>query len=123
MMAKTILIVDDSAAMRQLIAFAVTSAGHDVLVAENGKEALEKLQGAATDLVITDLNMPEMDGITLIREIRALPNGKFVPILMLTTESQAAKREEGRAAGASGWIVKPFSSDKLMAVVKKFIKE
>jgi two-component system chemotaxis response regulator CheY len=121
-MAKTFLIVDDSASMRQLIAFAVKDAGHEVLLAENGHEALEKLKGTKVDLVITDLNMPEVDGITLIKEIRAMADYKFVPILMLTTESQVAKREEGRAAGASGWIVKPFSSDKLLAVVNKFVK-
>jgi two-component system chemotaxis response regulator CheY len=122
-MGKKILIVDDSASMRQLIEFAIKDAGHEAVLAGTGKEALEKLKGAAADLVITDLNMPEMDGITLIRELRAMPAYKFIPILMLTTESQVAKREEGRAAGASGWIVKPFSSDKLLEVVKKFIKE
>lgn len=121
-MAKKFLIVDDSASMRQLIAFAVKDAGHEPLLAENGREALEKARGTKVDLVITDLNMPEVDGITLIRELRAMADYKFVPILMLTTESQVAKREEGRAAGASGWIVKPFSSEKLIAVVNKFVK-
>jgi two-component system chemotaxis response regulator CheY len=122
-MGKTVLIVDDSSSMRQLIEFAIKSAGHDAVLAGTGTEALEKLRSASVDLVITDLNMPEMDGITLITELRAMPAYKFLPILMLTTESQVAKREEGRAAGASGWIVKPFSSDKLLEVVKKFIKE
>jgi len=121
-MAKTFLIVDDSAAMRQLIAFTVKDAGHEALLAENGREALEKLKGVKADMVITDLNMPEMDGITLIKELRGMAGYKFIPILMLTTESQVAKREEGRAAGASGWIVKPFSSEKLLEVIKKFIK-
>jgi two-component system, chemotaxis family, chemotaxis protein CheY len=121
-MAKTFLIVDDSASMRQLIAFTIKDAGHEVLLAENGREALEKLKGARADMVITDLNMPEMDGITLITELRNMTEYKFVPILMLTTESQVAKREEGKAAGASGWIVKPFSPEKLIEVVKKFIK-
>jgi len=122
-MAKMFLIVDDSASMRQLIAFTIKDAGHEVLLAETGREALEKLKGARADMVITDLNMPEMDGIELIRELRGMADYKFVPILMLTTESQVAKREEGRAAGASGWIVKPFSPEKLIDVVKKFIKE
>lgn len=122
-MAKTFLIVDDSASMRQLIAFAIKNAGHEALLAENGREALEKLKITKADLVITDLNMPEMDGIMLIRELRGMPDYKFVPILMLTTESQVAKREEGKAAGASGWIVKPFSAEKLLEIVKKFMKE
>jgi two-component system chemotaxis response regulator CheY len=121
-MAKKFLIVDDSASMRQLIAFAVKDAGHEALLAENGRKALDTLKGTKVDLVITDLNMPEVDGITLIKEIRAMADYKFVPILRLTTESPVAKREEGRAAGASGWIVKPFSSDKLLAVVNKFVK-
>jgi two-component system chemotaxis response regulator CheY len=121
-MAKKFLIVDDSASMRQLIAFAIKDAGYEALLAENGREALDKLKGTKVDLVITDLNMPEVDGLTLIKEVRAMADYKFVPILMLTTESQVAKREEGRAAGASGWIVKPFSSDKLLAIVNKFVK-
>ena len=121
-MAKTFLIVDDSASMRQLIAFTIKDAGHEALLAENGREALEKLKSARADMVITDLNMPEMDGIMLIKELRGMAEYKFVPILMLTTESQVAKREEGRVAGASGWIVKPFSSEKLLEVVKKFVK-
>jgi two-component system chemotaxis response regulator CheY len=121
-MAKTFMIVDDSASMRQLIAFTIQQAGHEALLAANGREALDKLKSAKADMVITDLNMPEMDGITLIRELRSMADYKFVPILMLTTESQVAKREEGRAAGASGWVVKPFSPEKLLAVVSKFIK-
>jgi two-component system, chemotaxis family, chemotaxis protein CheY len=120
-MAKTFLIVDDSAAMRQLIALTVKDAGHEALLAVNGREALEKLKGSKVDMVITDLNMPEMDGITLIKELRGMAAYKFVPFLMLTTESQVAKREEGRAAGASGWIVKPFSSEKLLEVMRKFV--
>jgi two-component system chemotaxis response regulator CheY len=121
-MAKTFLIVDDSASMRQLVSFAVKDAGYDVLTAENGKDALQKASGTKVDLVITDLNMPEMDGITFIRQLRGLPEYRFVPIVMLTTEAQEAKKQEGRAAGASGWIVKPFSPEKLLDVVRKFIK-
>jgi len=122
-MAKTFLIVDDSASMRQLIALTVKDAGYDVLLAENGRDALEKMSRAKIDMVITDLNMPEMDGIMFIRELRGKADYKFVPIIMLTTESQEAKKQEGRAAGASGWIVKPFSPSQLMDVVKKFVKE
>ena len=121
-MAKTFLIVDDSASMRQLVSFTVRDAGYDVLVAENGRDALDKLSGSKVDMVITDLNMPEMDGITLIREIRGMPQYRFVPIVMLTTEAQEAKKQEGRAAGASGWIVKPFIPEKLLDVVRKFVK-
>jgi two-component system chemotaxis response regulator CheY len=122
-MPKTVLIVDDSASMRQLIAFTIKDAGYDVLLAENGRDALEKMSRAKIDMVITDLNMPEMDGITFIRELRGKADYQFVPIIMLTTESQEAKKQEGRAAGASGWIVKPFTPSQLMDVVKKFVKE
>jgi two-component system chemotaxis response regulator CheY len=121
-MAKTFLIVDDSASMRQLVSFTVKDAGYDVITAENGKDALAKATGSRIDMVITDLNMPEMDGITFIRQLRGMPDYKFVPIVMLTTEAQEAKKQEGRAAGASGWIVKPFSPEKLMDVVRKFVR-
>lgn len=121
-MAKTFLIVDDSASMRQLVSFTVQDAGYDVVTAENGKVALEKITGRRIDMVITDLNMPEMDGISLIRSLRSMPDYRFVPIIMLTTEALEAKKQEGRAAGASGWIVKPFTPDKLLGVVRKFVK-
>jgi two-component system chemotaxis response regulator CheY len=121
-MAKTFLIVDDSASMRQLISFTINDAGYEVVVAENGKDALEKVAKAKIDLVITDLNMPEMDGITFIKSLRDRPEFRYVPIIMLTTEAQDAKKQEGRAAGASGWIVKPFSPEKLLDVIRKFIK-
>jgi two-component system chemotaxis response regulator CheY len=121
-MAKTILIVDDSASMRQLISFTIKDAGYDAVVAENGKDALGKTAGVKIDMVITDLNMPEMDGITFIRSLRDRSEFRYVPIIMLTTEAQDAKKQEGRAAGASGWIVKPFSPEKLLDVVRKFIK-
>jgi len=122
-MAKIFLIVDDSASMRQLIAFTIKDAGYDVLLAENGRDALEKMSRTKIDMVITDLNMPEMDGITLIRELRGKADYKFVPIIMLTTESQEGKKQAGRAAGASGWLVKPFTPAQLMGVVNKFVKE
>jgi len=108
--------------MRQLVSFTVKDAGYDVVTAENGKDALQKATNAKIDMVITDLNMPEMDGITFIRQLRGMPDFKFVPIVMLTTEAQEAKKQEGRAAGASGWIVKPFSPEKLLDVVRKFIR-
>jgi two-component system chemotaxis response regulator CheY len=121
-MAKTFLIVDDSASMRQLVSFSIKEAGFDVLVAENGKDALDKLNGTKIDMVITDLNMPEIDGIALIKKLRGMPAYKFVPIVMLTTESQETKKQEGKQAGASGWIVKPFKPEQFLEVVKKFIK-
>jgi two-component system chemotaxis response regulator CheY len=121
-MSKTFLIVDDSASMRQLVSFAIKDAGHDVIAAEHGKDALGKLGNAPIDMVITDLNMPEMDGIELIKQLRSMAKYKFTPILMLTTESQETQKQEGKAAGASGWIVKPFKPEQLLEVVKKFVK-
>jgi two-component system chemotaxis response regulator CheY len=119
-MGKTVLIVDDSASMRQLVSFAIKGAGYDVVAAVNGKDALTKIAGAG--MVITDLNMPEMDGIELIKKIRADPAGKFTPIVMLTTESQDAKKQQGKQAGASGWLVKPFRPEELVEIVRKFVK-
>jgi len=121
-MAKTFLIVDDSASMRQLIALTVKDAGYDVLLAENGRDALEKMSRAKIDMVITDLNMPKW---TASCSSGSSGEGglQVRAIIMLTTESQEAKKQEGRAAGASGWIVKPFSPSQLMDVVKKFVKE
>lgn len=122
-MGKNILIVDDSASMRQLVAFTLKDAGYDVTAAVHGKDALEKTNnGTKFEMVITDLNMPEMDGIELIKQLRIKPGYRFTPVLMLTTESQESKKQEGKAAGASGWIVKPFTPDQLIGVVKKFVK-
>ena len=121
-MTRKFLVVDDSASMRQLVSFTIKGAGYDVSVAENGKDALAKLNNGKVDMVITDLNMPEMDGIELIKKLRAMPDYKFTPIVMLTTESQELKKQEGRQAGASGWIVKPFSPEQLLGVVKKFVR-
>jgi len=116
-----ILAVDDSASMRQMVAFTLKSAGFDVTDASDGDEALQIAKGQSFDVVITDVNMPNMDGITLCRELRALPSFKFTPILMLTTESSADKKQAGRSAGATGWIVKPFNPDQLLATVNKVI--
>lgn len=120
-MGKTVLVVDDSPTMRQMVAFTLTNAGYKVVEAGNGKEALVKLTGSKPDLVVTDLNMPEMDGITLIKELRKMPAFKFTPILMLTTESTDDKKKAGQAAGATGWIVKPFNPEQMMAVIKKVL--
>ena len=117
-----ILAVDDSASMRQMVGFTLKKAGFDVTEAKDGSEALEIAKGNSFDAVISDVNMPIMDGITLIRELRALPAYKFTPMLMLTTESGLDKKTEGKAAGATGWIVKPFNPDQLLAVIKKVIR-
>lgn len=120
-MNKTILAVDDSASMRGMIAFTLKTAGYQVLEAADGQAALATLATQPVHFVITDLNMPQVDGISLIRQIRAQPQYKYVPIVMLTTESQEEKKQAARAAGASGWITKPFRSDQIVAVAKKFL--
>jgi two-component system, chemotaxis family, chemotaxis protein CheY len=119
-MAKTILAVDDSASVRQAVGFTLRSAGYQVIEAVDGQDALARLQGSV-HLVITDLNMPRMDGLQLIRAIRGNPVYKSTPVLMLTTESQDAKKREGRSAGATGWIVKPFTPEQLLAVLRKVL--
>ncbi len=116
-----ILAVDDSASMRQMVSFTLKSAGHDVIEACDGVEALKLAKTAQVDLVLTDVNMPNMDGVSLIRELRALPNYKFTPMLTLTTESGMDKKVEGKKAGATGWIVKPFSPDQLLNTIKKVL--
>lgn len=118
---KKILAVDDSVSIRKSISFILGQEGYEVIEAEDGKIALEKAQGDKFNLVITDINMPNMDGIELTKQLRATEDYKFTPIIALTTENQASKMEEGKAAGATGWIVKPFTSEKLIAVVKKII--
>ncbi|MEK7224000.1 MAG: response regulator [Pseudomonadota bacterium] len=117
----TILTVDDTASMRQMISFTLHSVGHEVIQASDGQEALKVIEGKKVDLVIADINMPNMDGITLLKSLRALADYKFTPILMLTTESQEAKRQQGKVAGATGWIVKPFNPEQLLTVVKKVL--
>jgi two-component system chemotaxis response regulator CheY len=121
-MAHTLLIVDDSASMRQMVSFTLKDAGYDVIDAKNGKDALTKLNGTKIAMVITDLNMPEMDGIELIKQLRGKPGFKFTPIVMLTTESQESKKVAGKQAGASGWIVKPFRPEQLLETVKRFVR-
>jgi two-component system, chemotaxis family, chemotaxis protein CheY len=121
-MGKTVLIVDDSASMRQLVTFALKGAGYDVVAAVHGKDALAKMAATSVSMVVTDLNMPEMDGIELIKNVRANAASKFTPVVMLTTESQDGKKQEGKQAGASGWLVKPFKPEELVDLVKKFVK-
>jgi two-component system, chemotaxis family, chemotaxis protein CheY len=118
-MPKRALTVDDSKTMREMVTFALKDGGFDVIEAEDGCQALDRLAGQSVDVIITDLNMPNMNGLELIRALRAKPATQFTPILMLTTEADDAKKQEGRSAGATGWIVKPFTPDKLLAVVGK----
>lgn len=119
-MPKTILTVDDSASVRQMVSFALRDASYETLEAGDGCEALTKLS-PNIHLVLTDINMPNMDGIELIKQIRAGAINKYVPIIVLTTESQPAKKQEAKAAGATGWIVKPFRPEQLVAVVQKVL--
>ena len=116
-----ILAVDDSASMRQMVSFTLKGAGHEVVEAVDGVDALAKAQGQKFDLVVSDVNMPNMDGITLIAELRKIASFKFTPMLMLTTESSGDKKQQGKAAGATGWIVKPFNPDQLLATIGKVL--
>jgi two-component system chemotaxis response regulator CheY len=118
-MSKTILTIDDSASIRQMVAMTLKSAGHTVLEAGNGAEGYDQATGNTVDAVITDLNMPVMNGIEFIRKYRQHPSSKGVPIILLTTESDETLKAEAKAAGATGWIVKPFKQDQLLAVIKK----
>jgi len=118
---QSILAVDDSASMRQMLAFTLKSAGYNVIEAGDGQEAFDKARGQRIDLVLTDQNMPRMDGLTLVKSLRALPTFSGTPILILTTESSDEMKAKGKAAGATGWLVKPFDPTKLLEVIKKVI--
>ena len=120
-MAKTVLVVDDSASVRQVVGIALKGAGYDVIEGCDGKDALTKLNGQKIHLIISDVNMPNMDGITLVKEVKKLADYKFTPIIMLTTESQESKKQEGQAAGAKAWIVKPFQPEQMLSAVAKLI--
>ncbi|NQY26113.1 MAG: response regulator [Piscirickettsiaceae bacterium] len=120
-MAKTIMIVDDSASIRQVVSLTLKGAGFNVIDAVDGVDALKKLDGVKIHLLITDVNMPNMDGITLVQEAKKLPAYKFTPMMMLTTESSDEKKNAGRAAGAKAWLVKPFQPPMLLAAVSKLI--
>ena len=121
-MEKTILIVDDSESIREAVGFTLENAHYKIGKAKDGVDALQQLEKSSYQLIITDLHMPNMDGISLIKEIRNKPEHRFTPILFLTPESQGTKKEEARAAGATGWIVKPFVPEKLVNVVQKLIR-
>jgi len=114
-----ILVVDDSTTMRQMVAFTLTSAGHEVVEAPDGNQALATAKEKRFDLVITDINMPGMNGIDLVQSLRALPDCKFIPILVLTTEAGADLKQKGKSAGATGWIVKPFNPVKLVDAIRR----
>ena len=120
-MGRTALVVDDSVAIRQMVAYTLTQAGFTVFEGGDGREGLDKTSGRTFDLIITDLNMPVMDGITFIRELRSRSATRYTPVLMLTTESQESKKREGKSAGATGWIVKPFHPAKLLDVLTKVL--
>lgn len=120
-MAKTVLVVDDSASLRQVVSIALKGAGYEVLEGCDGKDALSKLTGQKVHLIISDVNMPNMDGITFVKEVKKLANYKFTPIIMLTTESQEGKKAEGQEAGAKAWVVKPFKPETMLLAVSKLI--
>lgn len=118
-MSRKALTVDDSKTMREMVSFTLKGAGFDVIEAEDGVDAIRVLGDNKVDLIITDVNMPNMDGIELVRRLRSNDNFKFTPILILTTEGDASKKEEGKSAGATGWVVKPFDPEKLKQVIGK----
>lgn len=120
-MSKTILIVDDSSSVRSVVGIALKGAGYTVIDACDGKDALSKMTGQKIHLIISDVNMPNMDGITFVKELKKLPAYKFTPVCMLTTEAGESKMQEGKAAGAKAWIIKPFQPPKLLDVVSKLI--
>jgi len=120
-MPKTIMTIDDSASIRQVVSITLKKAGYEVIEANDGKDALNKLTGQKVHLMICDVNMPNMDGISFLKEVRQNPNYKFTPIIMLTTESQEAKKQEGKAAGARAWVVKPFKPEQMLAAIEKLI--
>lgn len=118
---QSVLAVDDSPSIRNLVTYVLEQAGYDVIVAEDGKVALEYAQKNSVDVVLTDINMPNLDGIGLIKGLRSLPHYKFVPMLVLTTEAGTDKKMEGKAAGATGWIVKPFDPEQLVSTIAKVL--
>jgi two-component system chemotaxis response regulator CheY len=121
-MGKKILVVDDSSSVRSVVKSTLVREGYDVDDAADGKLGLEKAQGGRYDLIISDVNMPNMDGITMVKEIKKLASMKFVSVCMLTTESEQSKIAEGKAAGVKAWIVKPFDAGKLLAAVKQLVR-
>lgn len=120
-MAKLVMIVDDSTSLRQVVSIALKGAGYDVLEAADGKDALSKLNGQKVHLIVSDVNMPNMDGITLVKQLKQMPAYKFTPIMMLTTEAENEKKMQGKAAGAKAWLVKPFQPPIFLDAVSKLV--
>lgn len=120
-MGKTVMVVDDSLSIRQVVGMTLKGAGYDVIEACDGKDALAKLNGTKVHLVISDVNMPNMDGITFVKELKSQPANKFIPVIMLTTEAGEAKKQDGQAAGAKAWVVKPFQPAQMLDAVSKLI--
>lgn len=118
-MGKTIMVVDDSASLRQVVGIALKGAGYDVIEGCDGADALTKLDGRKVNLIISDVNMPNMDGISFVKAVKQLANYRFTPIIMLTTESQEGKKQQGQAAGAKAWVVKPFKPEQMLTAVSK----
>jgi len=117
-----VLVVDDSNSIRDMVSFTLKSAGYETVEAKDGQDGLNKAKGTTIDLVISDVNMPIMDGITLCQELRKLSSFKYIPILMLTTESSGDMKMRGKTAGATGWLVKPFNPEKLLATIKRVVR-
>ena len=120
-MGKRIMVIDDSASLRQVVSIALKSAGYDVLEAADGTDALAKLDGERIHLMICDVNMPNMDGITFVKELKKRPDYRFVPVLMLTTESRESRKREGQLAGAKAWVVKPFRPEQILSAVSRLV--
>ena len=118
-MAKTIMVVDDSASIRMVVGIALRGAGYEVIEAKDGQDALNKMSGQKLHLIISDVNMPIMDGITFVKAVKQMPSYRFTPIIMLTTESDESKKSEGQAAGAKAWVVKPFKPEQMIGAVQK----
>ena len=121
-MAKVILVVDDSASIRQVVSIALKGAGFDIIEACDGRDALSKLTGQRVHLMISDVNMPNMDGLTFLKEVKSRPEYKFTPVVMLTTESAEDKKAQGQSAGAKAWMVKPFQPQQMLAAVNKLVQ-
>ncbi len=120
-MSKTIMVIDDSASIRQVVKFTLSTAGYNIIEACDGKDALNKIIGQRINLIVCDVNMPNMDGITFLKSLKSLPSHKFTPVIMLTTESQESKKQEGKLAGARAWVVKPFKPEQMLEAVSKLI--
>ena len=118
---KTIMIIDDSASIRQVVNLTLRKVGYDVIEACDGEDAISKLRGQKINLIVCDVNMPKMDGITFLKNLKAMPGYKFTPVIMLTTESQESKKQEGKMAGAKAWVVKPFKPEQMLEAVSKLI--